>query len=327
MREYQRELEIGLEAVKLAAQVCQQVQRKITPEKLDKKDQSPVTIADFASQALVCRALKAAFPDDQIVGEEDASELRRSENSAFLQSIQYELEQVGVSAAGDDICRWIDWGNGESGKRFWTLDPIDGTKGFLRGEQYAVSLALIDNGRIVLGVLGCPNLPAEIDTAESGSLLFARKSQGAFSVSLEAKDSERSGRSIQVSDARSWSEIRFCESVESGHSAQGRSAELAQRLGITKSPRRLDSQAKYAVVARGEADIYLRLPTKADYREKIWDHAGGVIIVEEAGGRVTDINGKSLDFTRGRELAVNQGVVVSNGRLHDELLAALGATK
>ena len=84
------------------------------------------------------------------------------------------------------------------------------------------------------------------------------------------------------------------------------------RLGINTTPLRMDSQAKYAVVARGEADIYLRLPTRADYREKIWDHAAGALIVAEAGGAVTDIHGRLLEFHHGRELIANRGVVVSN---------------
>ena len=85
----------------------------------------------------------------------------------------------------------------------------------------------------------------------------------------------------------------------------------------------MDSQAKYAVVARGEADIYLRLPTRADYREKIWDHAAGALIVAEAGGTVTDIHGRPLEFHHGRELAANRGVIVTNGRLHDRVLEAI----
>jgi HAL2 family 3'(2'),5'-bisphosphate nucleotidase len=118
--------------------------------------------------------------------------------------------------------------------------------------------------------------------------------------------------------------VRFCESVESGHSAHGDAASVADRLGITAAPLRMDSQAKYAVVARGEADIYLRLPTRADYREKIWDHAAGALIVSEAGGTVTDIRGKPLEFHHGRELVANRGVIVTNGRLHDRVLAAIG---
>ncbi|HID24522.1 MAG TPA: 3'(2'),5'-bisphosphate nucleotidase, partial [Planctomycetaceae bacterium] len=118
-------------------------------------------------------------------------------------------------------------------------------------------------------------------------------------------------------------EACLCESVESGHTAQELAAEIARRLGLTCPPLRLDSQAKYAVVSRGEADLYLRLPTRTDYREKIWDHAGGVLLVEEAGGRVTDVTGRPLDFSQGRKLQRNRGVVATNGRLHEAVLEAL----
>ena len=116
---------------------------------------------------------------------------------------------------------------------------------------------------------------------------------------------------------------RFCESVESGHNAQDITGKIRQLLGSDAPPSRLDSQAKYGVVARGEADLYLRMPTKSTYNEKIWDHAGGVLIVEEAGGRVTDMHGTPLDFTQGSELTKNRGVVVTNGLLHGEVLAAI----
>jgi 3'(2'), 5'-bisphosphate nucleotidase len=87
----------------------------------------------------------------------------------------------------------------------------------------------------------------------------------------------------------------------------------------------MDSQAKYGIVARGDAEIYLRMPTRADYREKIWDHAAGALIVEEAGGTVTDILGRPLDFHQGRELSGNRGVVVTNGRSHTLVLETLHA--
>ena len=63
---------------------------------------------------------------------------------------------------------------------------------------------------------------------------------------------------------------------------------------------------------------------RADYREKIWDHAGGALIVEEAGGTVTDV-WAAPEFTHGRELVANRGVIVTNGRLHESVLAALRA--
>ncbi len=125
---------------------------------------------------------------------------------------------------------------------------------------------------------------------------------------------------IVVSSRDDPASARFCESVESGHSAQGDSAAVAAALSISSPPLRMDSQAKYAVVARGEADLYLRLPTRADYREKIWDHAAGALIVAEAGGVVSDITGRPLEFNHGHELRSNRGVIVSNGRLHEPVI-------
>ena len=59
------------------------------------------------------------------------------------------------------VCDLIDRGGGEAEKRFWALDPIDGTKGFLQGDPYAIALALIVDGEIKLGVLGCPKSATE----------------------------------------------------------------------------------------------------------------------------------------------------------------------
>lgn len=322
---YQDELQTALTAVRKAARVTQAVQKQITDDVLEKKDSSPVTIADYASQAVICHAIKNAFPDDPIVGEEDAAELRSGENSGFVDRILEELSAIDVDATADEVCSWIDHGNGKASTRFWTLDPIDGTKGFLRGQQYAISLALIVDGQLTVAALGCPNLPVDpADPSSPGSLFFAVRGQGAFLVSIES-DEAGLDKAVPVStgNARQWPEARLCESVESGHSSHSRSAQIATSLGITKAPVRLDSQAKYAVVARGEADIYLRLPTRKAYQEKIWDHAGGALVVQEAGGTVTDVNGKPLDFTHGFELTQNRGVVVSNGPLHDAVVEAV----
>lgn len=315
------ELSIAVAAVRRAAEVCRNVQRAI-PAAMEKQDKSPVTIADFASQAVICRALGEAFPNDPIIGEEDSAELRLPENKASLDRVQSELDRIGLSGSPLEICGWIDRGGAKSfGPRFWTLDPIDGTKGFLRGEQYAVSLALIVDGKIAVAILGCPNLPLEPGgAADAGTIFFAVRGQGA---SVQPCFGDSGAEPVRVTSTSNWANVRLCESVESGHSAHDRSAVIASSLGIVKQPVRLDSQAKYAVVARGEGDVYLRLPTKKDYREKIWDHAGGVLVVEEAGGRVTDIDGRPLAFTHGRELSANRGVVVTNGRLHDDVLRAI----
>lgn len=320
---FSRELEVALRAVRIASRACRSVQRSISPETIAKQDKSPVTVADFASQAIVCKIIGDAFPQDAIVGEEDSAELRAESHASQLQRVVSEVELAGLRGTAADVCGWIDRGNSQGGvSRFWTLDPIDGTKGFLRGEQYAVSLALIVNGQIEVSILGCPNLPAaDAWDKEVGALFSAVRGQGAHLRKLD--DEADAPQVVRVSGTARGSMARFCESVESGHNAQDVTGRIRQILGSGAAPSRLDSQAKYGVVARGEADLYLRMPTKATYSEKIWDHAGGVLIVEEAGGRVTDMTGRSLDFTCGSELKNNRGVVVTNGLLHGEVLAAI----
>lgn len=325
-----QELKAAIAAVRLASTVTQAVQRNlVTADTLQKKDKSPVTVADFASQAVVCKALLDTFANDPVVGEEDARELREPANAGLLDSVvKHVAAAKGASTTREQALDWIDRGGATpplppdgSMKRYWTLDPIDGTKGFLRAEQYAIALALIEDGRVVLGVLGCPNLPAS-DGGARGVLLAAVRGHGAVTMPLNSASSD--GTPIRVSDLTDTARARFCESVESGHSDQGGAAKIAELLGITAEPVRMDSQAKYAAVARGDASIYLRLPTRADYREKVWDHAAGAIVVEEAGGTVTDAFGKPLDFTHGRKLEHNRGIIASNGKVHRRVVEAVG---
>lgn len=316
-----KELETAIQAVAVASKICRTVQQSITADSLEKKDKSPVTIADYASQAVICKLLRDAYPEVPIVGEEDAGDLNQPENREFRDRILAEIHKIGIAATPDDLTAWIEAGNHDaSSDRYWTLDPIDGTKGFLRKQQYAISLALLVNKQIEVAALACPNLAGSDST---GAVFYAVRGEGAWMLPLDDLDSEP--RKIQVSTIGDLLQARVCESVESGHSAHDESAALLEKLGVQASPVRMDSQAKYGTVARGDAEIYLRLPTRKDYAEKIWDHAGGVLVVEEAGGRVTDIDGAPLDFTAGPTLARNRGVVVTNGILHDAVLAALSA--
>lgn len=322
-----QELMAAIAAVRLASTVTQTVQKSlVTADTLQKKDKSPVTVADYASQAVVCKALMGTFPNDPVVGEEDARVLREPGNAALLDSVvKHVAAAKGASTTRDQALSWIDRGGAtppadDSMRRYWTLDPIDGTKGFLRAEQYAIALALIEDGRVVLGVLGCPNLPGP-DGGGQGVLIAAVHGGGAVTMPLNSATTE--GSPIRVSEITDTTKARFCESVESGHSDQGGAAKIAELLGITAEPVRMDSQAKYAGVARGDASIYLRLPTSAEYREKIWDHAAGAIVVEEAGGTVTDAFGQPLDFTHGRKLERNRGIIATNGKIHDKVVEAV----
>jgi len=319
-----RELETALRAVRSAAVATRAVQSSILGSALEKSDRSPVTVADYAAQALVCRALGAAFAGDPIIAEEDADTLRAPEAEALRGRLLKVLEPFGfakISAVFEAIGRGAAK---RAGERAWTLDPIDGTKGFLRGDHYAIALALLIDGRPEIGVLGCPGLDCD---GRSGTLLWARRGKGAFCAPLGLDDDGdplAQARAVKVSAELDPAALRLCESFESGHSAHGQSAQMQRQWGMTAAPVRMDSQAKYGVLARGEAEVYARLPTRADYQEKIWDHAAGALLVEEAGGRVSDLDGRPLDFSAGQTLCHNRGVLASHGPHHDQLLAALG---
>jgi 3'(2'), 5'-bisphosphate nucleotidase len=181
----------------------------------------------------------------------------------------------------------------------------------------------------LLGVLACPNLPGALDSAATaepaafGQLYAAIRGGGAERIDLGPGDAVVARNPIRVSMNSDTALARWCERVESSDKNHDLTAQVVARVGIRSAPDRLDSQAKYAVVARGESSLYLRHSLNRDYREKVWDHAAGVVIAEEAGGRVTDVAGRPLDFSQGRELSANRGIVATNGLIHDRVLAAV----
>ncbi|MCH8270059.1 MAG: hypothetical protein IH985_02470 [Planctomycetes bacterium] len=217
MPDYAKYVEVARAAVAEACVVCRQVQSALDQVRsITKDDLSPVTVADFASQAIIGRALRAALGRGVIlVAEETSHFLRGREHDAHLTATLEAVSAVWPQASADELLDAIDVGAGDTHHGgFWTLDPIDGTKGFLRGQQYAV-------------------------------------------------------------------------------------------------------------VGRGQADAYLRLPAKKGYIERIWDHAAGSLIATEGGCFVTDIHGRALDFSHGRGLQKNVGIVCAPPRVHGALIEAI----
>lgn len=324
---YEQEKQLAIQAATLAAQLCEQVRNTIVPQAIEKDDKSPVTIADYGAQAIICKFLAEQFPEDPVVGEEDAADLRTPEMAGPLAQVTEQVQRLIPEATPAAVMDWIDHGNGQVARRYWTLDPIDGTKGFLRQDQYAIALAMVEEGDIKVGVLACPALSFatnETVTPETGLLFVAVRGEGAVMMPLAGGEAQP----IHVVTNADAERMRFVESVESGHGNQEQQSAIAQAAGITQPSIRMDSQAKYGAVAAGQAALYLRLPSPKypGYREKIWDHAAGVIVVEEAGGTVTDMHGKPLDFSQAARFVDNQGVVVSNGVIHEAVLHALKQT-
>lgn len=335
---YHKELAAAKKAASLAARLCQKVQKALLQSDVQSKsDKSPVTVADYGSQAVVSFILQRELPSESfsLVAEEDSGDLRKDGAQETLARIT-ELVNDTLTSDGtcisrvseEDVLTAIDSGKSEGGSngQHWVLDPIDGTKGFLRGDQYAIALALLDEGKVVLGVLACPNLPlASIGGQDQHSLhnqigcLFSAKiGEGTDMQPLDGSSPIK----VHVSAIENPEEASFFESFEAAHSKHDLSSSIAKKLGVKAPPVRIDSQAKYGALSRGDGAIYLRFPHKG-YREKIWDHAAGCIVVTEAGGEVSDAAGNPLDFSKGRYLDLETGIIVTNEKLMPSLLKAV----
>jgi 3'(2'), 5'-bisphosphate nucleotidase len=328
---WRRECDVALAAVRDGALLAREIRRHTAEASFLKPDQSPVTIADFAVQALVAHRLSDAFPDDPIVAEEDAAALRAPTGQRVLESVLASVRHILPDLDASRVLDLIDRGRAATAERFWALDPVDGTQGFVRGDQYVVALALIVRGQVAVGVIGCPALDSvappngrgeppvpliEQDANHIGWIACAIRGRGARSTSL----CQEAFSPLHASSCRDPRAARVLRSFEAAHIDFARFNAIVETLGVRTPPVLMDSQAKHAVIAAGGADLLVRVPATKTFRDKIWDQAAGSLIIEEAGGRVTDLNGVPLDFGAGRLLTGNEGVVASNGLLHDAVL-------
>jgi 3'-phosphoadenosine 5'-phosphosulfate (PAPS) 3'-phosphatase len=372
---YQSELNAAIAAVQQASFMSRSMQRYLLKGQgsVSKGDKSPVTIADFAVQAMVLYSLNRAFPNDLFIAEEDSDLLREDEKirAGVLSALRAATD---IDWTEELLYSTIDKGTFEGvAERVWVLDPVDGTKGFMRGEHYCIALALMINGKPTVSAMGCPNLILKnvlepeyvskkdaandaslgsknpraipyveegmkysvgsgssssssnsdywVHSPDSGSLFFAVLGRGAFARSLSMPLG--AAFEVQVSGCPDAADGVMCEAAEAAHGDRGTTIRVSDTLKIKKDFIRLDGQCKYCVVGSGAAEGNVRLPPKG-YQEKIWDHAAGVVFMNEAGGEVSDLTGKPLDFTKGRYLDASvAGVLSSNGALHTTFLNAV----
>ncbi len=329
---------VMLRAVAAAAAITSHVQRSLgDAATMAKPDQSPVTIADLASQAVIATMLAehASARGDRLVlvGEEDADALRTQALTEQRRLTLEAAQRVLPGLTEEAMLDAIDLGCGAPAPTgFWTLDPIDGTKGFVRREQYAIALAWIENGRPTRAAMACPNL-----SAQEGDLMAEPRGDGCIMIASAHEPTQMHA----IADAAHMPPGTLtvfegerlpivCGSREGSEDGASRGGWLSRTLdGLSSSagglgPRlRLDSQAKYAVVARGQADVYLRLPRRPGFAEAIWDHAPGALIAQQAGAIVTDIDGKPLDFSTGERMTANRGVVCASPRWHAAVIEAV----
>jgi len=308
---------------RMAASLCQTIQTELVAP-AEKDGREPVTIADYASQALIGNALAQNYPDDAVLSEERSEEfmlLLNDHQRALVQ--RFVTDAVGGYVFEEEICAWLDYGKQKTAARTWVIDPIDGTKGFLARRHYCVAIGLLVEHQPALGVLASPGFYSDAPDPpdDPGALIFARQGAGAFIEPLFGGEAAP----IHVSSQLDPAAARLLTSYESEHTDRAFLERFNRALGRgPDAPEcQLDSQDKHAMIAAGLGDIFLRLAPDTRYREKMWDHVAGHAIVTEAGGRITDIQGRALDFSTGRRMTRNRGVVVTNRYLHDAVLAAI----
>ncbi|KAK2644225.1 hypothetical protein Ddye_019420 [Dipteronia dyeriana] len=365
---YHRELEAAVDVVERACRLCIDVKKSLFSGEggriLEKNDQTPVTVADFGVQALVSLELGKIFPSIPLVAEEDSAFLRENNlvNSVVC-AVTDKASSGDESLTHDDILEAIERGGkdsldfGTKPATYWVLDPIDGTKGFLKGTEalYVVGLALVIEGEIVLGVMGCPNWQedkplkstAEVQgnnniVARSGIIMVAHVGCGTWAKKLSsvlgtpAKTLESWTRCFVdscclvhdarfcISDSQTWESIPLSALFNATTDADSVGDKEVLLLPIC-----CGSLCKYLMVASGRASIFIiRARTKTTI--KAWDHAVGVICVHEAGGKVADWKGSRLDFGAdqvGRRIIYpSGGVLVTNGSVHDTILEMITST-
>lgn len=360
--QYARELEVATDAVRMASTLCQEVQAQLMRQDEQaetKDDRSLVTLADYAAQAIICWRIQQEWSDFTMVGEEDAEALTEGGEGGALtlskivklvnKTLKLHKGMDAPELTSTEVVDLINKGGGAGGKgRHWVLDPVDGTLGFVRGDQYAIALAMMEDGDLKVGVMGCPNMPKigevlEYDSSYTygfsprlvskmlageslgwykGCIFTAVKGGGAYMLPCDPAI-KAEPLPVAVSKEFDPQAAKFCEPVMKANSSQGFTASVADNLGIESKPLRVYSQVKYGSVARADADVFMKFP-KAGYKEKIWDHAAGVIIVEEAGGKVTDAGGAPLDWAGGRYLeSLDRGIVATSTALHERLMDAV----
>lgn len=304
-------------AVEQASRLCQQVQERYL--KHTDKLGEPVTIADYGSQALICRAIMQQFPDDGIIAEESGEQ--------FMSLVDAEQRDIIANLIGaildetvtqDDVKRWLDLGYGQQATRQWVIDPIDGTKGFINLRRYTIAVGILEAYVPVGGIMSCPGYPHR--EGDGLGYVFVAYGDRGYVKELYGERQYALGTSNRtIAD-----EIRVMESVESAHVDHDSMHEVYDLAAITNPAIiGVDGQDKYGMIAFGDGELYLRIPPKPTYKQKVWDHAAGVAIVQAAGGKVTDFDGTPLDFGAGERLQNNQVILVTNGAIHDDMVKAL----
>ncbi len=298
---YFKELSLAIDLVKKASDITEWFRTKHSSS-FTKKDDSPVTLADFASQIFIISEIKKGFPEDQIVAEEESGSFLNSSAENVLikcfNSLQIKIEE--------NLKSTLNY-RGLSSHRQWTVDPVDGTQGFQKNLAYAVGIGFMVQSEPTVCAIGVPNYQKTDLT-----IFSAQKNHGA-----KAAYGEQDFINIKVSENKDLKTSRMCYSL---HYNKPWVLDFAKSLGINNFIP-MDSMAKLCMVAEGSAEIYVK-PMNIQ-RSFTWDFLPGDLLVKEAGGMITDLIGNPLNYINEKCKVNAPGLIASNGAMHKDLLTAL----
>jgi HAL2 family 3'(2'),5'-bisphosphate nucleotidase len=298
---YFKELSLAVDLVKEASKITEWFRTKNTSSFI-KKDDSPVTLADFASQIFIISNIKKYFPEDQIIAEE--------ESSVFIDLYAENIVKKCYNSLNitfeENLKETLNY-RGSNSKRQWTVDPIDGTKGFQKGLAYAIGMGFMIQAEPTVCAIGVPNYKNTRLT-----IFSAEKNHGA-----KVSYGDQNFTKISVSSKNEIKKFRICHSL---HYNKPWVLDFARSLGITNFIP-LDSMAKLCMVADGSSEIYIK-PMNMQ-RSYTWDFLPGELLVKEAGGVITDIRGNPIQYVNDKCKITAPGLIASNGIRHEELLNLL----
>ncbi|WJX46218.1 3'(2'),5'-bisphosphate nucleotidase [Trifolium repens] len=353
--EFSKELDVAVRAVQIVCSLCNKVQNNLI---LNPNSNSSVTVAGWSVKAIIswilCENISILAEEDvvQILSKPNATELLETVvkivNECLAEAPQFGFEAPKSALETSEVLEMISHCNSIEGisGRFWTL-------GFVSGDQYAVALSLIEDGEVMVGVLGCPNYPMRKDwlsyqqnyhrivsklipptseTWNEGCVIYAKKGSGKAWIQPVIHVNKKfvwpnQAKQVSVSCIDNLGLATFCQSVEKFNSSHSFTDGLAHSIGLSNKPLRVYSMMKYAAIACGDAEVFMKF-ARTGCKEKVWDHAAGFIIIQEAGGTVTDVSGSSLDFSKGSYLqGIDRGIVACAGAtLHEKIIDAVDAS-
>ncbi|MFX1554859.1 MAG: 3'(2'),5'-bisphosphate nucleotidase CysQ [Promethearchaeota archaeon] len=296
MNIYNEESELAISLVKKAHKIPEWFKEKGF-KSFEKRDQSPVTLADLATQIYIVDNLRAKFPEDHILAEEEGSLIDINSEKLIYECFDDLKIKVG------EIKETINY-RGRFSKREWTVDPIDGTQGYVEGLSYAVGIGLMVESDPKISAISVPNY-----NEEGLGVFSAVKNIGVY-----ASYGGKEFKEIKVSNQDSLKDAVLCHSL---HYDKPWVLEFAKKVGINKLIR-IDSMLKFCKIADGSADLYIKpIDRKHSFS---WDFLPGYLIVTEAGGKVTDSSNRPIWFKSDTLMWSEPAVIASNGVIHDKVI-------